>query len=65
MGAIGRELVRLSEERVIALERALDSREWRPGDPLRAKLEKDLRDARTELHFKNAMLRDDEATHNH
>ncbi len=56
MGRIGRELVRLAEERVIALERALDSRDWHPHDPERGRLERRLAEDRAALADKREML---------
>lgn len=59
MGAIGRELVRLAQERVIALDRAVD--QYREGDPLRHELGKKLAEARTDLALKIRLLRGEES----
>lgn len=60
MGRISRELLRIAQERVIALERALDSRDWHPNDPMRAQLEKDLAEAREQVADKREMVRHSE-----
>ena len=56
MGRIGRELLRIAEERVIMLERALDSRDWHPLDPERCRLEKRLSEARAQVADKREMV---------
>ena len=60
MGKIGRELVRIAEERIIMLAREIDSRNWHPNDPLLRTLEKQLDEARSNLAYKQKMLHEDE-----
>lgn len=60
MGKIGRELVRIAQERVIMIERAIDARDWHPNDPMRAQLERDLAEARSSLAHKSKMANDEE-----
>ena len=42
MSPVESELLRRKQERVFALERALAARNWRPNDPMKADLERDL-----------------------
>lgn len=48
-GPIERELIRIAQERVIELERAIDARVWHPNDPMKRDLEKRLAEARNSL----------------
>ncbi len=62
MGKIGRELVRIAEERVIMFERGLD--QCHPDDHReRARITKALNEARASLADKLAMLRRDEGVY--
>ena len=58
MPRIGRELVRLAQERVITYERAIDT--YREGDPMRVRLKKRLAEAREDLANKSELLHREE-----